>query len=165
LANKNVLKVTAGGDLAKYFGVSADQMQAFAALGLELFRQGRMNDAATVFRGMIALDDQSYCGHAGLGALALMQNSPDLDSAVKNLQRAAELNPDDPNVLATLGEALLRSARFEDAAAAFRRALNLDPAAAHAGTKRARAIICAIDLIAENVSLGNSSTGKNPSRK
>ena len=151
MANANVLKITTGGDLAKYFGLTPLHIQAFSALGLQLFQQGRMHDATTVFEGIIALDDQSYFGHAGLGAIALAQNPPDLPVAVSNLQLAANLNPDDPNVHANLGEALLRSAQFEQAAAAFRRTLDLDPQKLHSGTRRVSAIIGAIDLIAEKV--------------
>jgi cytochrome c-type biogenesis protein CcmH/NrfG len=156
MADANVLKITTGGDLAKYFGLTSAHMHAFSALGMQLFQQGRMEDAATVFQGIIALDEHCYIGHAGIGALALAQNPPDLKMALSSLQMAVHLNPDDPNVHANLGEALLRSARFEQAAAAFKRALVLDPDQVHAGTKRAHAIIRAIDLIAENMSHGRS---------
>jgi tetratricopeptide (TPR) repeat protein len=156
MADANNLKITTGGDLAKYFGLTSVHMDAFSALGLQLFQQGRMEDAAIVFQGIIALDEHSYIGHAGMGALALAQNPPDLKMAVYSLQLAAHFNPHDPNVHANLGEALLRSARFDQAAAAFARALALDPDQVHAGTKRAHAIIRAIDLIAENVSHGRS---------
>jgi cytochrome c-type biogenesis protein CcmH/NrfG len=162
MADANVLKITTGGDLAKYFGLTSVHMHAFSALGMQLFQQGRMDDAATVFQGIIALDEHSYIGHAGMGALALAQNPPDLKMALSSLQIAVHLNPDDPNVHANLGEALLRSARFEQAAAAFKRALVLDPDQVHTGTKRAQAIIRAIDLIAENMSDGRSFVDPHP---
>jgi tetratricopeptide (TPR) repeat protein len=152
MANANILKVTTGGDLARYFGLTSVHMHAFADLGLQLFQQGRMDDAAIIFRGMISLDDQCYLGRAGLGALALEQHTPDLKTAIRSLELAAHLTQHDPNVYANLGEALLRSARFEQAAAAFRRALDLDPQRVNPGTKRAHAIICAIPLIAGNLS-------------
>jgi cytochrome c-type biogenesis protein CcmH/NrfG len=151
VADAKVLKITTGGDLAKYFGLTSMHIQAFSALGLQLFQQGRMHDAATVFEGIIALDEHSYFGHAGLGAVALAKNPPDLSVALSSLQLAANLSPDDPNVHANLGEALLRSAHFEQAAAAFRRTLELDAQRVHAGTRRVYAIINAIDLIAEKV--------------
>jgi Flp pilus assembly protein TadD len=147
----NSLEITMGGDLAKYFGLSSSHLQAFAALGLQLFQQGRMHDATEVFEGLIALENHSYFGHAGLGTLALVQNPPNLESALTHLRRAAELQPEDPTVHANLGEALLRSARFDEAATAFSQALALDPESAHTGTKRARAILGAIHLIAAGV--------------
>ena len=141
-----------GGDLAKYFGLSSSHLQAFAALGLQLFQQGRMRDAAEVFEGLIALENHSYFGHAGLGTLALVQNPPNLESALTHLRRAAELQPEDPDrARQSRGEALLRSARFDEAATAFSQALALDPESVHTGTKRARAILGAIHLIAAGV--------------
>jgi len=151
MTDASALKITTGGDLAKYFGLSSRHMDAFAALGLQLFRQGKVSDAAIVFRGMIALDDQSFFGYAGLGALALIENPPDLPLALSNLQRAAALQPEDPDVHANLGEVLLRLARFPEAAQAFECSLRLDPQMKQSGSKRARAIIGAIDLIAEQI--------------
>jgi tetratricopeptide (TPR) repeat protein len=151
MADTGALKITTGGDLGKYFGLTARHMDAFAALGLQLYQQGRITDAGTVFDGMVALDNQSYFGYAGLGAIALAQEPPDLDGALHNLERAAHLNANDPNVHANLGEALMRQARFDEAAKAFEKSLSLDPHQRYPGARRARAIIAAIDLIAEKV--------------
>jgi Flp pilus assembly protein TadD len=87
-----------------------------------------------------ALDPALYLGHAGLGAIDLIEER--LDSALAKLGRAAELNPRDPAVQANLGEALLRAGRFSDASRCFERALQLDPL--DAGANRARAIIAAL---------------------
>lgn len=151
MADTGPLKITTGGDLAKYFGLTSRHMDAFAALGLQLYQQGRIGDAGTIFDGMIALDDQSYFGYAGLGAIALAQEPPDLNAASEHLQHAAGLNPKDPSVHANLGEVLLRQARFDEAAKAFEKSLALDPHQRHPGIRRARSIIAALDLVAEKV--------------
>lgn len=151
MADTGALKITTGGDLGKYFGLTSTHLNAFAALGLQLYRQGRISEAKTVFNGMIALDDQSYYGYAGLGAIALAQEPPDLDAAGQSLQRAADLNPNDNNVHTNLGEVLLRQSRFKEAAKEFEKSLSLDPQHRNPGTKRARAIIGAIHLIADQV--------------
>ena len=47
------------------------QVQAFAALGYNLYQQGQLKEAEKMFRGVTAFDSKSYLGYAGLGAIAL----------------------------------------------------------------------------------------------
>jgi Flp pilus assembly protein TadD len=127
------------------FGFSQRHIEAIAALGFNLYRQGKLRDAETVFQGLVALDSTQYYGYAGLGAIALWEHKP--SEAVTYLVRAVELNPDDPTVHANLGEALLRQARFDDAAKHLDKALDLDPTEEDPGSKRARAIIQGMEIL------------------
>src|SRR5689334_351736 len=111
--------------LSQMFGLAKQEIEAIAALGFQLYEQGKVADAESIFNGLVALDSHVYYGFAGLGALALAEEK--LDEASRWLTRAAELNPEDPAVHANLGEALLRQAHVEEAAAAFHKALALDP--------------------------------------
>lgn len=129
------------------FGLSDDQIGAIASLGYNLYEQGRMAEATQIFTGLTSLDDRNYLGFAGLGAVALAQEPPDLDSAVAFLKKAGELNSSDPSIFANLGEAYLRQAKFEDAAAAFDKALELDPDEEDPGANRARAIIDGMEIV------------------
>jgi tetratricopeptide (TPR) repeat protein len=122
------------------------QLDSIAALGFNLYQQGRMAEAEAIFEGLILVDDSFY-GYAGMGALELTKDPPRLDRAATNLRRAIELNPADPTVHANLGEALLRQGKFQDAAAEFERALDLDPHGVDAGANRARAIISGMELV------------------
>lgn len=151
MATERSIEVSTGGDLKNYFGLTPQHLDALAALGSHLYRQGRFSDAETVFSGLIALDEQSFYGHAGLGTVALSQKSPDLTLACNHLQRASQINPNDPNVHANLGEALLRNAHFKEAAASFETCFALDPALHQPGSKRARAIVRTIDAISDHV--------------
>jgi len=151
MATGRTIKVVSGGDLKNYFGLSSQHIDALAGLGFHLYRQGKFKEAETVFHGLVALDEQSFYGHAGLGTVAMSRQNPDLQSACQHLGRAAEINPRDANVQANLGEALLRSARFKEAAQKFETCLALDPGLLQAGSKRARAIIRTIDAISDHV--------------
>jgi len=151
MATEGSLKVVSGGDLKNYYGLAPHHIDALAGLGFHLYRQGKLKEAETVFYGLIALDEHSFYGHAGLGTIALSQQSPDLQSACRHLERAAKINPHDVNVQANLGEALLRSARFKEAAQTFERCLALDPKLVQAGSKRARMIIQTIGAISDQV--------------
>jgi Flp pilus assembly protein TadD len=70
-----------------------------------------------------------------------------LEEAVRWLTRAAELHPNDPTVHANLGEALLRQARFSDAAAELQKAVTLDVEKKDPGTGRARAILSGMQSV------------------
>ena len=135
-----ILRSQAG--LNEYLGFEKEEVSAAAALASNLYEQGRHADARAIFEGLCALDPGFYLGHAGLGAIDLIEENP--DSALAHLTRAAELNPGDPSVQANLGEALLRAGKFADASRAFERALELDPAHLDPGANRARAIIAAL---------------------
>jgi tetratricopeptide (TPR) repeat protein len=125
--------------LRQMCGMAKQEIEAIAALGFQLYEQGKVDDAESIFNGLVALDSHVYYGYAGLGALSLAGEK--LDEAIRWLTRAAELNPEDPTVHANLGEALLRQARVEEAAAEFQQALALDPHETDAGANRARAIL------------------------
>jgi Flp pilus assembly protein TadD len=134
-----VVKEAGRVSLSQMFGLARTEIEAIAALGFQLYEQGKVADAESIFNGLIALDSHVYYGYAGLGALALAEEK--LEEALRWLTRAAELNPEDPTVHANLGEALLRQSRIEEAAAEFQKALELDPQQANAGANRARAIL------------------------
>jgi tetratricopeptide (TPR) repeat protein len=127
-----------------------DQVEYLASVGYRLYEQGKIDDARTIFQGLIAAND-SYYGCAGLGAIALGQRPPLLEEAYANLTKAAELNPNDATVQANIGEMLLRQAKFEEAAPAFRKALDLDPEKKDRGANRARAMIGTLGYLASEV--------------
>ena len=106
-----------------------------------------MEQAAEIFRGLMSLDNNNYLGFAGMGAVALAQEPPVLDSSVTFLKRATELNSTDPSIYANLGEAYLRQGKFDDAAATFEKALDLDPEEEDPGANRARAIIDGMEIV------------------
>jgi tetratricopeptide (TPR) repeat protein len=155
---KTVLVKEAGRvSLSQMFGLAKQEIEAIAALGFQLYEQGKVSDAESIFNGLIALDSHVYYGYAGLGALALAEEK--LDEASRWLARAAELNPDDPTVHANLGEAFLRQARVEEAAAEFQKALALDPKEADAGANRARAILSGMRSILQKLERAAETSG------
>jgi tetratricopeptide (TPR) repeat protein len=135
--------------LNEFFGLKRTDIDAIAALGFQLYEQGKVRDAEVLFDGLIALDSQVYYGYAGMGAMALAEEK--LDEAVNWLERAAALNPGDPTVHANLGEALLRQARFDQAATQFGLALRLDPEQRDPGANRARAILQGMQMVIAEV--------------
>ena len=129
--------------------LSKNQLAALAALGFRFYEQGNLRDAHTLFEWLTVLDSNLYFGHAGLGEMALRNEK--FEDAVRHLQCAAALQPQDPAVYANLGEALLRQANFAEAATAFEQALKLDSAERNPSANRARAILRGMSLAASQM--------------
>jgi Flp pilus assembly protein TadD len=128
--------------LSALFGVSREQLAEMALFGHQLWKQGRRAEAQKVFRGLIALEETAYYGHAGMGLVAMSQD--DLAGAEQYLGKAMDLEPSDPSVAVNLGEVLLRQGKLEPAIAALESAMRLDPSGRNAGAARARAILVGI---------------------
>ena len=131
------------------FGLTRSELHAIEVLGFQLYEQGRNVEAQAIFHGLIALDRKMYQGYAGMGALALAEQK--LEEAADWLTKAVERNSNDPTVQANLGETLLRLGRFEPAAAAFEKALQLDPEEKDQGANRARAIVSGMKFVIQEV--------------
>ncbi len=144
-------RLVAGEQPASIFGVTDEQIRAIVALGYNQYQQGRLKDAETAFRGVIALDKTSYFGYAGLGAVALAKKPADLETAYKALSNAADLKPDDPTIQANLGEVLMRQGKVEQARPHLEKAFQLDPNHKEPGVNRARAIVSGLNTIVQEV--------------
>jgi len=144
-------RIVAGEQLSEVLGVTDNQIQAIAAVGYNLYQQGKLNDAETVFRGLISTNKNSAYGYAGLGAVALAKRPADLAAAQENISKAAELAPNDPTIQSNLGEVLLRQGKFDEAGKQFERALKLDPESKDPGANRARAILTGLTAVATEV--------------
>jgi tetratricopeptide (TPR) repeat protein len=131
--------------------LNATQFQGATALAYNLYEQGKMREAETLFAGLSVMNPQSYYGFAGLGAVALAKRPPDLDSAYKSLSEAAQLNPNDTSVQANLGETLLRQGKVDEAKTHLEKCFALDPGHNDPGANRARAIVGGLNMIAQQL--------------
>jgi len=131
--------------------VPESEFQAIAALGLNFYQQGRLQDAETLFRFLLLLHPNAYYAHAGLGVVAMSQQPPNLAEAYESLSKAAALNADDPSVQASLGEVLLGQAKLKEAALHLRRAVELDSQQNDPGANRARAILHRLSGMADDL--------------
>lgn len=102
-----------------------------------------------MFRALIAVDEQSYYGHAGLGLVAMGED--DLAAAEQHLRAALSLQPRDAAVAVNLGEMMLRQGKLEAAIAALDAAVQMDATGTDAGAARARAILIGIGRGAADV--------------
>jgi protein O-GlcNAc transferase len=91
-----------------------------------LHQQGRLAEAETLYRQILALDPKVFPALYLLGVLRLGQG--DSAQAVGLLARAVEVNPRDPAAWLHYGLALQGEKQFEQAVAAHTNALTLQPA-------------------------------------
>lgn len=96
--------------------------QAFA---IHLHRAGRVREAETVLRGILAMDGTAGEAWLWLGGIALDDNRPRL--AARCFARLMLLDPERAAAMHNLGEALRLCGRHGQAALALRRALRLRP--------------------------------------
>ena len=128
--------------LSQALGLSDNVVEVFAILGAQCYEQGRYRDARSMFLAAVALNANSYYGHAGLGAVALVED--DLDGALQSLQRAYGIYAGDPAVCGNVGEVMLRKGQLPEAVRYLREAVALDPAQTNSHANRARGILHAI---------------------
>jgi len=150
-----VSRLKAGEQLGAMIGLTDTQIKAMAAVGYNLYQQGKLKEAETMFKGVTASDTNAYYGFAGVGAVALAMKPPDLETAFTYLNRAAELKPDDATIQANLGEVLLRQGKVEEAKTHLEQAFQLDPAQKDPGANRARAIISGLDVLLKEAARRN----------
>jgi tetratricopeptide (TPR) repeat protein len=98
-----------------------------AALGFgqELYRLGRLEEAAAQFERYIEMRRESAAGYANLGQVRLQQRQT--NAAAVAYREAYRLDPQDDNALLGLGVALYESGQFAAAREAFEALLILLP--------------------------------------
>ena len=94
-------------------------------LGEAYVAQGRIEDALSAFRRVIAIDSSYAPSHYGLGAVLYYKN--ELEAAIVSYERACKLQPALVGPFADLGQAYHQLGDYKRAIAAYRRALTLQP--------------------------------------
>lgn len=104
---------------------------------MTLHRQGRLAEAESLYRRILAIDPNVFPALYLLGSLRLQQG--DSNEAADLLAAAVRLAPNEPQAQAQYGMALIGLGRFDEALAHFNRALAASPQMVMALTGRAAA--------------------------
>jgi tetratricopeptide (TPR) repeat protein len=128
--------------MASALGLPASAVEVLAIVAAQCYEQGRYEDARCIFKGVALLDPAGYYGHAGLGAIELMQEN--YDAALEHLNQAYRLNSKDPAVCGNLGEVYLRKGQLQEAIRCLKEADALDPGHVNPYANRARGILRAV---------------------
>jgi len=105
---------------------------AYDNLGWTFAREGRIDEAISLYRQALEIDPRSFGARYNLGN-ALLQNGQ-VTEAIVEYRQALDIRPDDASTHSNLGVALLQSGDVEQAVAQYKEALRLkpgDPGALH----------------------------------
>lgn len=127
---------------AQLEGMTAEEALRIADMGHALFKQGRLDQARTLFDGLAALNPLDPYPHQILGAIC--EREDDTTRARKHYDVCLSLDPDNVWVLVRRGELLIRLLEPSDGIEDLTRAVRLDPEANRPATKRARLILGSI---------------------
>ncbi len=103
-----------------------DSADGFYALGRELQRSGRLDDAERAYRRALELEPAHIEAHNGLAAVSAGRG--DVDQAIAILTTLAVKRPDQAHLLGNLGYAHYLKGNYFDARVALERAIALEPA-------------------------------------
>lgn len=124
--------------LGQLYGISIEEAYSVAELGYTFMEQGRLNEAQTVFQGLVISNPYDAYFHTILGSI--YQKKDFVDGALEEYSIAIGLDPANLEAYVNRGELLIRKGNFEQAAADFKNALTLDPDGNSASANRARAL-------------------------
>jgi tetratricopeptide (TPR) repeat protein len=132
------LQKIASGELksSEILDINADQMAAVLAVGHILYENGKLAEAQKIFDGLLVLDGKNPLLHAMLGSIYQQQQR--FQFAYRHYTRAIDAFPQDIASLLNRGEILLRFGKFNEAAADFKAAVDLDPEQKNPFANRAR---------------------------
>lgn len=104
---------------------SAARADTLMSQGLDLARQGMLDQAVACFRQAVAYCPEQAQAHHNLGVALAQQKK--LDEAVASFRRALHFSPDYIEAHFNLGNSLAEQGNLDDAIASYRRALRLRP--------------------------------------
>ena len=124
--------------LGQLYGITIEEAYSVAELGYTFMEQGRLNEAQTVFQGLVIGNPYDAYFHTVLGSI--YQKQENVDGAIEEYSIAIGLDPANMEAFVNRGELLIRKGNFQQAAVDFKNALELDPDGNSPSANRARAL-------------------------
>ena len=132
--------------------------RAHALLGATILAGGDFRDSVEEFKTALSIQENESLAIAGLAMVDFYENR--LDSAIRGLRRAVELDSSEPDYIFNLGQATARSERYKEAADAYERFLTIAPKTDSDRRDRIRGLIDFLRYLGKQSSL-YVLTGKN----
>ncbi len=132
--------------------------RAHALLGATILAGGDFRDSVEEFKTALSIQDNESLAIAGLAMVDFYENR--LESSIRGLRRAVELDSSEPDYIFNLGQATARSERYREAADAYERFLTIAPKTDSDRRDRIRGLIDFLRYLGKQSSL-YVLTGKN----
>jgi len=133
--------------LGEFFGLSPNVLYGIAKIAYQLLNTGRVDAALDIYKGLVAASPYDSVFHCHLAACYYTRENYDL--AMKHFERSLEINLSNVDALVGRGELQLRKGKIPEALADWKKAIDLDPDAKRASTKRARSNILMLKEMAD----------------
>ena len=133
--------------LGEFFGLSPNVLYGIAKIAYQLLNTGRVDAALDIYKGLVAASPYDSVFHCHLAACYYTRENYDL--AMKHFERSLEINLSNVDALVGRGELHLRKGKIPEALADWKKAIDLDPEAKRASTKRARSNILMLKEMAD----------------
>ena len=124
--------------LGQLYGITIEEAYSIAEMGYTMMEQGRLKNAQTVFEGLVISNPYDGYFHAVLGSIYQKQGL--VDGAIEEYTLALGLDPANVEAYVNRGELLIGKGNFAQAAADFKKAIELDPTGENPVANRARAL-------------------------
>ena len=128
--------------LADLQGISGEQLNGLAELGFVKLKHGRLEEAESLFQGLLMLDHRNAYFHASMGAIHQKRGRP--VEAIMEYTMSLRLNKKDVSSRVNRGEIYLRHKNYKKAAEDFRAAILLDNVGINLWANRARSLVIAL---------------------
>jgi tetratricopeptide (TPR) repeat protein len=128
--------------LAEYAGLSRQQLYEIAGRGYQMLNSGKLDEAETIYRGLVAADPYDSVFHCHLGAVYFRKG--EMDKAFDEYSAALRFNIANVDALAGRGEIYLQKGLLKEGVEDLRKALENDPEAKRPSTQRARALLVSL---------------------
>ena len=125
--------------LGEFEGVDKESQYQMAQMGYHFVEQGKLDEANSIFEGLIALDPKDGYFSMALGVVAQRQER--YEDAEHWYSLAIEGDKKNPIIYANRGEARMNSGNLKGAVNDLVKALTLDPEAKEQTTQRARGLL------------------------
>lgn len=132
--------------------------RAHALLGATILAGGDFRESVEEFKTALSIQENESLAIAGLAMVDFYENR--LDSAIRGLRRAVQLDSLEPDYIFNLGQATARSERYKEAADAYERFLAIAPRTDSDRRDRIRGLIDFLRYLGRQSSL-YVLTGKN----
>ncbi len=99
--------------------------RAHALLGASILAGGDFRNSVEEFKTALSIQENEALAIAGLAMVDFYENR--LDSSIRGLRRAVEIDASEPDYIFNLGQATARSEKYKEAADAYERFLTIAP--------------------------------------
>jgi tetratricopeptide (TPR) repeat protein len=128
--------------IAEAVGISQQELYAIAERGYQLFNSGKLEEARTIYAGLVVANPYDSVFHCHLGAV--LYRMGEVEKAFEEYDASIRYNLANVDALAGRGEIYCQRGEIKNAVKDLSKAVELDKEGSYPSSIRARALLLAI---------------------